>query len=94
MISIVVASLVALAVLFFGVRLIGQERAKARDSQRVADIPPAGWLSVAFQPDVELCPCGCKRLRRGEEACSNVQPQPGTCRVLPRSVIHAVVITW
>jgi hypothetical protein len=45
MISIVVASLVALLVLFFGVRLIGQERAKARDAQRVADM---ARLQVGF----------------------------------------------
>ncbi len=45
MISIVVASLIALAVLFFGVRLIGTERAKARDSQRVADM---ARLQVGF----------------------------------------------
>lgn len=45
MISIVVASLVVLVGLYFGVRLIGQERAKARDSQRVADM---ARLQVGF----------------------------------------------
>lgn len=45
MVSIVVASLVALVVLYFGVRLIGLERAKARDAQRVADM---ARLQVGF----------------------------------------------
>jgi hypothetical protein len=45
MIGIVLASLVALVVLSFGVRLIGQERATARDSQRVADM---ARLQVGF----------------------------------------------
>ena len=45
MISIVIISLVALVVLFFGIRLISTERAKARDAQRVADM---SRLQVAF----------------------------------------------
>ncbi len=45
MISIVITSLVFLAVIAFGVRLIGQERAKARDAQRVADM---ARLQVGF----------------------------------------------
>ncbi len=45
MISMVVAGLVLLAILFVGVRLISAERAKARDAQRVADM---ARLQVGF----------------------------------------------
>lgn len=45
MISMVVAALIVLVVLFIGVRLISAERAKSRDAQRVADM---ARLQVGF----------------------------------------------
>ena len=45
MISIVLTSLAFLLVVFFGLRTIGAERAKARDAQRVADM---ARLQVGF----------------------------------------------
>jgi len=45
MVNVVLISLVFLAVIFFGLRVIGSERAKARDAQRVADM---ARLQVAF----------------------------------------------
>ncbi len=45
MISVVLTSLIFLLVIFFGLRIIGSERAKARDAQRVADM---ARLQVGF----------------------------------------------
>ena len=80
MISIVGASLVALAVLFFGVRLIGQERAKARDSQRVADMArlQVGFL-LLFNRTSSFAPAavnGCDVVKKPVRTCSLSQDLP------------------
>ncbi len=80
MISIVVTSLVVLTALYFGVRLIGQERAKARDSQRVADMArlQVGFLLLYNRTSsfAGAAQNGCDAVRKPVRTCNLAQDLP------------------
>jgi hypothetical protein len=80
MISIVVASLVVIVVLYFGVRLVGQERAKARDAQRVADMTrlQVGFLLLFNRTSsyAEAATNGCSTVNAPVRTCNLSQDLP------------------
>lgn len=80
MISIVVTSLLVLAVLFFGVRLVGAERAKARDAQRVADMArlQVGFLLLFNRTSsyAGAAQSGCDAVKKPVRSCNLVQDVP------------------
>jgi hypothetical protein len=80
MISIVVASLVVLVALYFGVRLIGQERAKARDAQRVADMArlQVGFLLLYNRTSSYAAAAenGCSTVKAPVRSCNLAQDLP------------------
>lgn len=80
MISIVIVSLVVLVALYFGVRLIGQERAKARDAQRVADMArlQVGFLLLFNRTSsyASAAVNGCDAVRKPVRTCNLAQDLP------------------
>lgn len=80
MISIVVTSLVFLAVVSYGVRVIGQERAKARDAQRVADMArlQVGFLLLYNRTSsfTAAAVSGCDAVKKPVRTCNLTQDLP------------------